>query len=82
MRGILTFQREEQGAPMVIEDFILAKGIMMAPNRMVDYVVLHEFCHLVRHDHSLEFWQEMARVMPDYQRCREWLRENALNLNL
>ena len=51
--------------------------IMMAPNRMVDYVVIHELCHLIRHDHSPEFWGEMARVMPEYQRCREWLRENA-----
>jgi predicted metal-dependent hydrolase len=51
--------------------------IMMAPNRMVDYVVIHELCHLIRHDHSPEFWREMARVMPEYQQCREWLRENA-----
>lgn len=56
--------------------------IMMAPNRMVDYVVIHELCHLIRHDHSPEFWREMARVMPEYQRCREWLRENAGKLVL
>lgn len=54
--------------------------IMMAPNRMVDYVVIHELCHLIRHDHSPEFWREMARVMPDYQLCRDWLRENASRL--
>ena len=51
--------------------------IMMAPNRMVDYVVMHELCHLIRHDHSPEFWAELGRVMPDYQQCREWLRESA-----
>ncbi|MGE6776455.1 M48 family metallopeptidase [Vreelandella titanicae] len=51
--------------------------IMMAPNRMVDYVVMHELCHLIRHDHSSEFWNELGRVMPDYPQCREWLRENA-----
>lgn len=56
--------------------------IMMAPNRMVDYVVVHELCHLIRHDHSPEFWREMARVMPDYQDCREWLRDNAIKLSL
>lgn len=54
--------------------------IMMAPNRMVDYVVIHELCHLLRHDHSPEFWQEMLRVMPDYQQCREWLKLNAQQL--
>jgi hypothetical protein len=56
--------------------------IMMAPNRMVDYVVIHELCHLIRHDHSPEFWREMSRLMPDYQHCRDWLRENALKLSI
>lgn len=51
--------------------------IMLAPNRMVDYVVIHELCHLLHHDHSPEFWREVMRVMPDYQQCREWLRENS-----
>ena len=51
--------------------------IMLAPNRMVDYVVIHELCHLIHHDHSPEFWREVMRVMPDYQQCREWLRENS-----
>lgn len=56
--------------------------IMMAPNRMVDYVVIHELCHLIRHDHSPEFWREMGRVMPDYQACRDWLREHAFRLRV
>lgn len=54
--------------------------IMLAPNRMVDYVVVHELCHLIHHDHSPEFWREVARVMPDYQKSREWLRENSAGL--
>lgn len=56
--------------------------IMMAPNRCVDYVVVHELCHLIRHDHSPEFWQAIARIMPDYLQCREWLRENASQLRV
>ena len=56
--------------------------ILLAPNRMVDYVVIHELCHLIRHDHSPEFWQEMNRVMPDYQECRDWLKENAMRLSV
>ncbi len=54
--------------------------IMLAPNRMVDYVVIHELCHLIHHDHSPEFWREVERVMPDYQQCRKWLRENSEGL--
>lgn len=56
--------------------------IMMAPHRMVDYVVIHELCHLLRHDHSPQFWKEVARVMPDYQQCREWLKNHPLTFSL
>ena len=56
--------------------------IMLAPNRMVDYVVIHELCHLIHHDHSPDFWREVGRVMPDYQVCRDWLRENSVGLGL
>lgn len=50
--------------------------IIMAPNRMVDYVVIHELCHLKHHDHSPKFWKEVERVVPDYQACKEWLKVN------
>lgn len=56
--------------------------IMLAPNRMVDYVVIHELCHLIHHDHSPEFWREVARVMPDYQQCREWLKTHSTQLQI
>lgn len=56
--------------------------IMMAPNRMVDYVVVHELCHLIRHDHSDEFWKEVERVVPDYQASRQWLKDNAETLRI
>ncbi|MFB9154657.1 M48 family metallopeptidase [Vibrio gallaecicus] len=54
--------------------------IVMAPNRVVDYVVVHELCHLIHHDHSPQFWKEVERVMPDYKEHKEWLRGNAQSL--
>ncbi|WP_276329923.1 M48 family metallopeptidase [Vibrio splendidus] len=54
--------------------------IVMAPNWIVDYVVVHELCHLIHHDHSPQFWKEVERVMPDYKEHKEWLRGNAQNL--
>mgnify|MGYP003625567267 CR=1 FL=1 len=56
--------------------------ILIAPNRMVDYVVIHELCHLIRHDHSPAFWKEMSRCMPGYESCRVWLKENAARLKI
>lgn len=54
--------------------------IVMAPNRIVDYVVVHELCHLKQLDHSPLFWKEVERVMPDYAECKEWLKNNAPKL--
>ncbi|MGF1690085.1 M48 family metallopeptidase [Photobacterium kagoshimensis] len=54
--------------------------IVMAPNRVVDYVVIHELCHLLHHDHSAQFWKEVERVMPDYKEQKEWLKINGHGL--
>ena len=56
--------------------------IIMAPNRIVDYVVVHELCHLKNHDHSPQFWKQVERVIPDYLDCKEWLKVNAGVLGL
>jgi hypothetical protein len=56
--------------------------IMMAPNRIVDYVVVHELSHLKQYDHSPKFWKEVERVMPDYAECKEWLKVNAGQLEI
>ena len=48
--------------------------IIMAPHRVVDYVVVHELCHLKHHDHSRQFWKSVGSVIHDYRECREWLK--------
>jgi hypothetical protein len=45
--------------------------IIAAPNRVVDYVVVHELCHLRHQDHSPPFWKCLERVFHDYQECKE-----------
>ena len=47
--------------------------IMMAPPRIIDYVVIHELSHLVHHDHSDKFWKQVGKSFPDYRECRVWL---------
>lgn len=54
--------------------------VVMAPNRIVDYIVVHELCHLLHHDHSPKFWKEVERVMPDYKESKEWLKVNGHKL--
>ena len=55
--------------------------IIMAPPAIIDYVVVHEMCHLIHLNHSKYFWQEVGSVLPDYKKRRKWLRANSLKLD-
>lgn len=49
--------------------------IIMAPLKMVDYVVVHELAHIKVHDHSPAFWKTVGSVLPDYESRKEKLRK-------
>ena len=48
--------------------------LIMAPPEALDYVVVHELCHLYEFNHSAKFWERMARYQPDYAVWRDFLR--------
>ena len=50
--------------------------LMLMPDKVMDYVVVHELCHLKQMNHSKKFWMEVERYMPDYQNYKKWLNEN------
>jgi len=54
--------------------------LMLAPERVRDYVVVHELCHLRQMNHSPAFWLLVERMMPDYDHCRKWLKEQGASL--
>lgn len=56
--------------------------IIMAPMSIVDYVVVHELCHLKYHDHSKEFWKLLGQIFTDYRERKEWLRVNGALLRI
>jgi len=57
-------------------DVVFNWKIIMAPSSIVDYVVVHELCHLIRHDHSPAYWKQVERVLPDYESSKDWLKLN------
>ena len=48
--------------------------LIMAPPRILDYVVIHELAHLAERNHSLRFWSLVASHFPEHQAARAWLR--------
>lgn len=56
--------------------------LIMAPPEVIDYVILHELCHMIHMNHSQEYWELVALHMPDYKEKRKWLKENGGTLQL
>ena len=56
--------------------------LILAPPEILDYVVVHELCHLTHMNHSKEFWKLVESVIPDYKIKRKWLKENGHTLHL
>lgn len=54
--------------------------LILAPSAVLSYVVVHELCHRIRHDHSPEFWALVEQVRPTYREERAWLHEHGPEL--
>ena len=55
---------------------------MLAPLTVIDYVVVHELCHLRHRDHSAAFWNEVDKVLPDWRDRHDWLRMRGAGLDI
>jgi predicted metal-dependent hydrolase len=49
--------------------------LIMAPISVIDYVVVHELMHLKQKNHSYKFWTEVSKIMPDYKKEEQWLKD-------
>lgn len=56
--------------------------LMLAPPSVLDYVVVHELCHLTHMNHSSAFWQAVEKAFPDYRNARKWLKDHGSELVL
>lgn len=55
---------------------------LMAPLTIIDYIIVHELCHLHHRDHSAAFWNEVDKILPDYRERKDWLRVRGAELDL
>lgn len=56
--------------------------LVMAPIEIIDYVVVHELCHLRIMNHSKDFWNLIESILPNYRENREWLKVNGSRLEM
>jgi len=56
--------------------------LVMAPQDVIDYVIVHEMVHLRVRNHSKSYWSAVESILPDYQIRLRWLKENGYQLNL
>lgn len=50
--------------------------LLHLPERLVEYLLVHELCHLREMNHSPKFWALVEKAIPDYRACRRELRQN------
>ena len=56
--------------------------LIMAPEWIIDYVIVHELCHLIHHNHSKTYWQLVESTMPDFRNAKSWLKLHGHTLEL
>src|SRR5918996_266223 len=55
-------------------------NLIKAPEEIIDYIILHELCHLEIKEHSHRYWDFLRKFMPNYHDKIEWLKLNGSNL--
>jgi predicted metal-dependent hydrolase len=54
--------------------------LMKAPQPIIDYIIIHELCHLKIKSHSHNFWLLLSRYVNDHKKKEQWLSDNSPNL--
>lgn len=54
--------------------------IVMAPQEIIEYIVVHELVHLEEKNHSKHFWMKVASILPDYKERAKWLDKHSPTL--
>ncbi len=56
--------------------------LIMAPEFVIDYVVIHELVHSKQSNHSQKFWKKVEQMYPEYKKAKKWLKQKGHLLKL
>lgn len=54
--------------------------LLLCPDEVAEYVVIHELCHRIHMNHSKRFWEKIEEFCPNYRQARKWLKQNGNSL--
>ena len=63
------------GSCSSLKNINLSWKLIMAPTKVIDYVIIHELAHLLELNHSARFWNNVEKIMPDYKQHKLWLKK-------
>jgi len=55
----------------------LSVRLLKAPQKVLDYVIIHELAHRIEMNHSSRFWNIVAGACPEYKICEKWLKQHS-----
>jgi len=73
-------QKSRWGSCGIHNDIYMNWLLILAPAPVLEYVVIHEICHIKHRNHSKYFWDFVAKHCPEYKVHRVWLREQGASL--
>lgn len=75
-------QKKRWGSCTAKNELLFNWRAIMAKADALDYIIVHEMCHMYHKDHSKEFWAMVASVLPDYEARKSWLKNNGVKMDL
>lgn len=54
--------------------------LIKAPINVIEYIIVHELTHLLESNHTIEFWNRVSAQLPNYDKAKQWLKENGHEL--
>ena len=70
----IKFQKTSWGTCSERKNINLNRNLLFLPENLVEYVILHELCHIKFMNHSLEFWELLETYVPDWKLAKEELK--------
>lgn len=83
VNGIKVKEQKRRWASCTYDNRILFNWrCSMAPLEVLDYIVVHEMCHMVHKNHSKDYWNSVKAVMPDYKKRHDFLKGNGYMMDI